>query len=68
MNTILCTATTGWKRCNRLALFHCSGCGRALCERHAIRLPSFGRNSWVCAACRQRHYTDPKRRLSILHW
>lgn len=52
--------------CHRLALFRCLGCGRALCERHAVRLPSFGRAAWVCAACQRRYYTDPKRRLTRL--
>jgi hypothetical protein len=62
-NTIFCAEHA----CNRLALFHCASCGRALCARHAIRLRLFGGNSMICSTCRRRKFTDPKRRLSSLH-
>jgi hypothetical protein len=59
----ICCSSPG---CRRLAFLRCQGCGQALCERHARRLPAFGRTSQVCAACQRRHYTDPKRRFTRL--
>ncbi|HEY1354515.1 MAG TPA: hypothetical protein VGF67_33300 [Ktedonobacteraceae bacterium] len=54
---ILCSSPA----CHRLALFRCSDCGRALCTRHALRVPAFGRASRMCAACQRRYSTGPRR-------
>jgi|GEM_PF-2923323 len=67
-HSIFCTVMTGGKSCNRLAIFHCAGCGRALCTRHALQLRLVSGNSWVCADCRRRKLTDPKRRFAIPRW
>jgi len=60
---MICCHSSG---CRRLALVRCQGCGRAVCERHARRLPAFGRSTQVCAACLRRHSPDPKRRFTPL--
>lgn len=66
MNAIFCDAQTGLKRCSKIALFRCASCGRALCERHAVRVSSISGTSRVCSNCYRRKYLNKKRLLSIL--
>ncbi|HXR65755.1 MAG TPA: hypothetical protein VN729_07525 [Ktedonobacteraceae bacterium] len=66
MSTNFCDVQAGLQRCNKLALFRCASCGRALCAQHAVRVSSLGRNNRVCTACYRRNYQDKQRLRGIL--
>jgi hypothetical protein len=61
MNTTFCDVQVGLRRCNKLALFRCASCGRALCTQHAVRVNTIGGTSRVCATCYRRKYQDRQR-------
>lgn len=61
MNTTFCDVQAGLRRCNKLALFRCASCGRALCGQHALRVSTIGGNRRVCENCYRRKYQDRQR-------
>ncbi|HEY0752560.1 MAG TPA: hypothetical protein VGD98_01160 [Ktedonobacteraceae bacterium] len=66
MNTLFCDVQKGLRHCNKLALFRCAGCGRALCPQHALRMNTLSGTSRVCAACYRRKYQDKQRLRNLL--